>query len=157
MAAKDPRDKPSDENEAFLARWSRRKQEQAAEAREPAPVAKEAEKPLPPVESLTPDSDFSVFMRPKVKEELRRMALKKLFRDPHFNVADPFEPFSGDWTLGEPIPSEMLATLKQTRTLLLKPEERQALDDAEKAQKEMAQKESADKEAKGDEPGRQDT
>jgi hypothetical protein len=157
MGRGDPGDKPSDEKEAFLARWSRRKQAQAAQTREPAPAAKEPEKPLPPVESLTPDSDFSVFMGPKVKDELRRMALKKLFRDPHFSVADPFEPFSGDWTLAEPIPSEMLATLKQTRTLLLKPEERQALDDAEKAQKEMAQKELADKEAKGDEPGRQDT
>jgi hypothetical protein len=60
-------------------------------------LEKADEKPaatLPPPESLTPESDFSAFMGPKVKDELRRVALKKLFSDPHFNAADPFEPFT---------------------------------------------------------------
>jgi len=73
---------------------------------------------LPPVEKLTPESDFTGFMHPKVEDALRRAALKKLFSDPHFNVPDPYEPFSGDWTGGEPISEEMLATLNQARTLL---------------------------------------
>ncbi|MBW8904807.1 MAG: DUF3306 domain-containing protein [Betaproteobacteria bacterium] len=73
---------------------------------------------MPPVESLTPESDFALFMNPEVKDELRRLALKKLFNDPHFNVPDPFEPYSRDWTVGEPIPQEMLATLNQARRLL---------------------------------------
>ena len=147
----------ADEKEPFLARWSRRKQEQAAEPPKAVTRANEAEQPLPPVESLTRDSDFSVFMQPKVKEELRRLALKKMFRDPHFNVPDPFEPFSGDWTVGEAIPDELLAKLSQTRTLLLSPEERLALEEQEKAEKQSAEKETSDKEAKADEPGRQDT
>ena len=55
-------------------------------------------------------------MQPKVEDALRRVALKKLFGDPHFNTPDPFEPFSGDWTVAEPIPPEMLRTLNQART-----------------------------------------
>jgi hypothetical protein len=108
----------AEEKEKFLSRWSRLKSEskelpQRKEDKEetPAPV-------LPPVENLTPESDFTGFMHPKVEDALRRAALKKLFSDPHFNVPDPYEPFSGDWTGGEPISEEMLATLNQARTLL---------------------------------------
>ncbi len=75
---------------------------------------------LPPVDKLTPESDFTGFMHPKVEDALRRVALKKLFSDPHFNVPDPFEAYSGDWTVGEPIPDEMLATLNQARGLIFK-------------------------------------
>lgn len=111
------------EKEDFLRRWSRLKRE--------VPAEKPAETPkpdLPPVEKLTSDSDFSGFMHPKVEDALRRVALKKLFAgDPHFNVPDPFEPFSGDWTLAAPIPDEMMKTLNQARTLLLSDEEKQAL------------------------------
>ena len=140
----------AEEKEPFLARWSRLKREKPAEAAAssspPAPA-----NPVPPVESLTPQSDFSPFMQPKVKEELRRLALKKLFRDPHFNAPDLFEPFSGDWTVSEPIAPDLLARLNQTRTLLMTPEERKALEAQEQAQEPQI------KEAKDDEPGRQDT
>src|SRR6185295_2897481 len=69
------------EKEAFLARWSRLKQEKPPEqkAEKPAPV-------LPSVDKLTPESDFQDFMHPKVEDALRRLALKKLFSDPHFNI-----------------------------------------------------------------------
>ena len=111
------------EKEDFLRRWSRLKKE--------APAEKPAETPmpsLPALEKLTPESDFSGFMHPKVEDALRRVALKKLFAgDPHFNLPDPFEPFSGDWTAAATIPDEMLKTLNQARTLLLSDEEKQAL------------------------------
>ena len=84
-----------------------------------APKAEEKPVPsLPPVEKLTLESEFSGFMHPKVEDALRRVALKKLFKDPHFNTPDPFEPFSGDWTAGETISEEMLKTLNQARTHL---------------------------------------
>jgi hypothetical protein len=79
---------------------------------------------LPAVDTLTTESDFTGFMHSKVEDALRRVALKKLFSDPHFNVPDPFEPFSGDWTGGEPISEEVLATLNQARTLLFDKEEK---------------------------------
>jgi len=131
-------------DEKFLARWSRLKREEA----KPVPEKKEEEAPppaLPPVDQLTPESDFSGFMHPKVEDALRRVALKKLFSDPHFNIPDPYEAYSGDWTVGEPISEEMLATLNQARTLLF-PED-------EKKQPEPPQEEEQKPQ---DEPGRQD-
>jgi len=138
------------DKERFLSRWSRLKQERRAEPATPAVAKEESAKPVPPVESLTPQSDFSPFMRPKVGEELRRQALKKLFQDPHFNVPDPFEPYSRDWNIAEPIPPDMLARLNQARTVLLTPEERQALEDQERREQ-TAEKEAAEKETKADE------
>lgn len=112
----------AEDKEAFLQRWSRLKRERP----ESKPVAKaeEAAPALPPPETLTPESDFSGFMHPKVGDALRRAALKKLFSDPRFNVADPFEAYSGDWTGGEPIPEAMLQTLAQARSVLFREEEK---------------------------------
>jgi hypothetical protein len=140
----------SQDNEKFLSRWSRLKREDAnkppeGEQEAPAPV-------LPPVDKLTPESDFSGFMHPKVEDALRRAALKKLFSDPHFNTPDPFEAYSGDWTGGEPISEELLATLNQARTLLFDH------NDEKKEEQPAAAPENAEAEKpKPDEPGRQDT
>lgn len=156
------------DKETFLGRWSRLKREGEEKAPQPGEgaVAKAKEKgikeedappPLPPLEKLTPESDFSAFMHPKVQDSLRRVALKKLFADPHFNVMDLNEAYSGDWTGGEPISAEMLKQLNQARTLLFsdeekkKPEEPAAQEPAPEAETKEA------KEAKEpDEPGRKD-
>ena len=138
------------EKEKFLNRWSRLKQESRVPEKKdesqdesPAPV-------LPPVEKLTPESDFTGFMHPKVDAALRRVALKKLFSDPHFNVPDPFEAYSGDWTGGEPISEEMLATLNQARTLLFDNEKKK--EETPVAEAGTATKE----EPNDDEPARKD-
>ena len=135
--------------ETFLGRWSRRKLEHAAEENAPAPAAASATAvpapPLPPVEKLTPESDFSGFMHPKVEDSLRRVALKKLFTDPHFNTPDPFEPFSHDLTVAEPISEEMLASLEQVKQLLRKPPEATPPEEIKEAEP-----------RKPDEPGTQD-
>ena len=83
-----------DASAPFLSRWSRMK----AQAREEAPPAMAAVPPeptqqesapeLPPIDQLTIDSDFRDFFHPKVDEDVRRAALRKLFADPHFNVMD---------------------------------------------------------------------
>jgi len=146
----------AEEKEKFLSRWSRLKSESKELAQRkgdkeetPAPV-------LPPVENLTPESDFTGFMHPKVEDALRRAALKKLFSDPHFNVPDPYEPFSGDWTGGEPISEEMLATLNQARTLLFNKEEKK--DEQEtSANRDAAEPLPEQKtESKDDDDGRKD-
>jgi hypothetical protein len=116
----------SEEREPFLERWSRLKTKERAEAKEspepPAPAAAPAKSeeaaPLPQIDQLTPESDFRPFMSANVDPSTRRDALKKLFADPQFNVPDPFEAYSGDWTGGEPIPPEMLKTLNQAKKLL---------------------------------------
>ncbi len=119
----------SDEGkEAFLERWSRLKRQQPANAAQ-TPAVPEATNaappaPLPPVDQLKPDSDFAPFMAPKVEPALRRAALKKLFGDAHFNVPDAFEPYSADFTQGEPIPQKMLQAINEARDAALrKPDE----------------------------------
>lgn len=147
----------AEEKERFLTRWSRLKRD----AKEPQGGEKEkqSEAPaLPPVETLTPESDFSGFMHPKVEDALRRVALKKLFSDPHFNVPDPFEAYSGDWTGGEPIPDEMLATLNQARTLLFDNKEKKQSDAEEQPRVTSAGDVAGEEktETNPDEPGSKD-
>ena len=153
----------SSDKEPFLARWSRLKQERLTgeQSAEPASVPAEAGErsapvaPLPPLEELTPQSDFSAFMNPKVADALRRAALKKLFAHPELNVADQFEPFSGDWTIGEPIPEEMLTRLQEARAALL----RKAAEPPAREEQELQEKqEQQEQEARSEDvPGRQDT
>jgi len=140
--------------EDFLRRWARLKHERAAEPpKEPAqkqPVERVPEPAaLPPVEKLTLESDFTSFMQPKVEDAVRRVALKKLFSDPHFNTPDAFEPFSGDWNVAESIPPEMLATLNQAKVMLFDKKEEEPKVDEVKGEEKAEEK-------KTDEPGRQD-
>ncbi len=113
--------------ESFLKRWSRVKSE-SREAAEAPPVgtpsvaaklpAAESPMPeLPPIEKLTVDSDFSGFFHPKVDEDLRRKALRKLFSDPHFNVMDGLDVYIDDYSKMEPIPAAMLASLRQAQRI----------------------------------------
>ena len=113
----------------FLSRWSRRKHasrrgevdEAAMKAPQPAvappaPASVEPgkeEEPLPPVESLTPESDFTPFMRGDVDPVLRRQALRTLFRDPRFNVMDGLDVYIDDFSKPDPIPEEWLGKLQQ--------------------------------------------
>jgi hypothetical protein len=145
------------DKEPFISRWSRVKHERAAEkpAQESEPERSEAPA-LPPVAQLTPESDFSVFMHPKVQDALRRVALKKLFSDPHFNVADPFEAYSGDWTGGEAISEELLAKLNQARSVLFRDEPKQAEEQPQQIEAARAAGTEQDEGAKEDEPGRKD-
>jgi len=104
----------------FLARWSQRKQEARA-APAAVPPVDDAEKPvpvLPAIEELTPESDFSGFMHPKVDPALRRAALQKLFSDPHFNVMDGLDTYIDDYSQPNPLPPAMLAGLRQAQNIL---------------------------------------
>jgi len=97
------------DDEDFLTRWSRRKRE-AQQAQEPAESAGGAvskpEKPdtlptdadMPPLESLTEDSDYSGFLSPKVSEALRKQALRKLFHSAGINVRDGLDDYDEDFT-----------------------------------------------------------
>jgi hypothetical protein len=77
-----------------------------------------AETPLPPVESLTFDSDFAAFMQPKIDETTKRAALKKLFSDPSFNVMDGLDIYVGDYTQPDPMPAGMLEKLSAVYRML---------------------------------------
>ncbi len=128
-----------------LTRWSRRKLETTREQQAPsaaaqpatpadrgepkvpssvagaaaAPAAQPAPAELPPVDSLTPESDFTGFFQPqgKVEEALKRAALKQLLRDPRFNVMDGLDIYVGDYTKSDPIPDDVLKRLVQARAI----------------------------------------
>ena len=123
----------STDKEPFLSRWSRRKLDSVKEPAAPQPVAPAAPAPaaaqsttkteLPPVDTLKGlASEYQDFLRPAVDEKLRQSALKKLFHDPHFNVMDGLDTYIDDYSKPDPIPEEMLKSLKQANRLLF-PEE----------------------------------
>ena len=81
------------------------------QAQTPAPAVEVTPTPLPPVESLTFDSDFTAFMQGGVDADVKRAALRKLLRDPRFNVMDGLDVYIDDYSQPDPIPPEMLARL----------------------------------------------
>jgi hypothetical protein len=72
---------------------------------------------LPPLDELTLDSDYRGFFHPKVGEDVKRAALKKLFSDPHFNVMDGLDTYIDDYSISEPIPAEMLAQMRSAQKI----------------------------------------
>ena len=75
---------------------------------------------------LTPGSDFSAFVSRGVDKDVRRLALKKLFADPHFNVMDRLDMYMDDYNKPSPVSAAMLAGLEHARSALRRPEEVQA-------------------------------
>ena len=148
----------------FLSRWSRRKVEARETDAVPATVvpvppdradavadapatgdpacAAPAAEPLPSVDSLHGlEGEYSGFLKPEVDDVLRRSALKKLFSDPHFNVIDVNEAYSGDWATSTPIPAAALAMMEQVKHLLVDPDEPKR--EAKEAKEEHAEAPSA--------------
>lgn len=72
---------------------------------------------LPPVESLTPGSDFKPFMRQDIDPATRGAALKRLFSDPRYNEIDGLDVYIDDYSQAAPIPPAMLRMLDQARSL----------------------------------------
>jgi len=128
---------PAPPDRLSLSRWSRRKLEaaraQSAPAREvaPAPVAPgqqapqpsapEASAALPPIESLSIESEFAPFFKPGIPESTRRAALKQLFRDPRFNIMDGLDVYIDDYSKPDPIPPEMMKQLLHTKHIFNPP------------------------------------
>ena len=101
--------------EPFLSRWSRRKRQ--AEVAEPEPAADMIAAPppdpptdqavppsappdLPPIDSLTRESDYRPFLAANVPEALHRAALRALWRsDPLLANLDGLNDYDGDFTI----------------------------------------------------------
>lgn len=73
--------------------------------------------PLPSVEHLTGESDFSPFMKADVTPALRNQAMKKLFTDPHYNIMDGLDIYIDDYGKPDPIPPAMLRMMHQAKSL----------------------------------------
>jgi hypothetical protein len=82
--------------------------------------------PLPTLadaQALTPASDFGAFMRQGVPSEVRNLAVKKLFADPHFNVMDGLDIYIGDYNTPDPLPAGMLQKMASAQFMNLVPPE----------------------------------
>jgi hypothetical protein len=106
--------------EPFLSRWSRRKRAARQPTAEPKlPARPETTPPeLPPIDSLTPESDFSAFMHEQVDEKLRRAALRKLFSDPALNVVDGLDDYAEDFNQLETLAAGAAAGLEHAKRTL---------------------------------------
>jgi len=125
----------------FLARWSRLKREASVKSAAPSPAQPAtggAAPELPPIDQLTPQSEFKEFMHAKVSDGVRRAALKKLFADPRFNVIDLMDVYIDDYTNGETISAEMLAQLEHCKSTLNPPQ-----PEAEKKEEESVEQAAA--------------
>jgi len=103
-----------DDKQSFFSRWSQRK----AEHRETDPSTDEAvevadsviaevdeneeviltDEDMPDIESLDQDSDYGQFFSTGVSDELRDLALQKLFRLPEFNLRDGLNDYDDDFS-----------------------------------------------------------
>ena len=106
-------------DEPFLGRWSRLKRERRqaepepgeappVEDTEPAPAGTQpapgddetAALDLPDIETLDKDSDYSVFMKEGVPEQLKKLALRKLWlSDPDLAVLDGLNDYDEDFRI----------------------------------------------------------
>lgn len=127
-----------DETEDFISRWSQRKSEaREKQAEPPAKPADEvaAEEPvltdadMPPIESLDQDSDVSGFLSPGVSENLRRMALRKMFHGAKFNITDGMDDYAEDYSVWEPLGDIVTCDMKFAMERM-KEKLQTALDDA---------------------------
>lgn len=119
--SEDRRSETTTEDEPFLSRWSRRKQEASATTVEPEnPLSAETEEvappltdaDMPPLESLDENSDYGGFLSPEVSDALRQAALQKLFRCASFNVCDGLDDYAEDFTKFEKLGDVMTAELR---------------------------------------------
>ena len=137
---------------SFLTRWSRLKHKAVEEKKtEPAKAPDQQPAELPPVDSLTFESDFAAFLKANVEESVKRAALKKLLHDPRFNVMDGLDTYIDDYTKNEGISEEMLKTLEHARSTLFPPNPEEPAPAAPADQQAKPESES-----ESDGPSRQD-
>jgi hypothetical protein len=148
------------QDEPFLRRWSRLKKEsrevppeeaarspeepagqppageaESAPSAAPAPGEPPAAEPLelPPLDTLNEESDFGAFMRAGVDPDLRRLALRKMFRNPKYGVVDELDPFRADFAAFTPLGDIVTADMKFHAERLLRKEMEKAAEAAEDA------------------------
>ncbi len=142
------------DQEAFLSRWSRLKSEHAEQAIENE-LAKTGEtkgqpdaesdgesdeeeriltdEDMPPIESLDENSDYSLFMSKGVSENLRRMALRKLFSQGVFNIRDGLDDYDDDFTTFESLGDLVTSDMKHREEMKEKTRQRELDEEQQEA------------------------
>lgn len=91
------------------------------------PVLTDAD--MPPIDTLTEESDFSGFMSGGVSDKLRNLALRKLFSAPSFNIRDGLDEYDEDYTYFEKLGDIVTSDMKH----------QMELEEAEKREQQMEQ------------------
>lgn len=135
--------------EGFLRRWSRLKSTGGEATPAPMPAPMPASPPPPAVQepaaaqagtarplptlddvaTLSFESDYSGFVAQGVDKAVRRLALKKLFSDPHFKAMDGLDIYIDDYNIVSPVAADMLAELRHADSALAR-----VLDDGEQGE-----------------------
>lgn len=138
----------------FLRRWSERKAHARTAAKPSAssdaptselPAATRVDDAAPPltdadmpsIDTLDENSDYKGFLSPKVSEELRRLALRKLFHLPKFNIRDGLDDYDEDFRTFEALGK--IVTAHERHQMELRRQEEEERLAREKATDEPAQ------------------
>ncbi|MFK7860123.1 MAG: DUF3306 domain-containing protein [Granulosicoccus sp.] len=109
---------------------------------------------MPPIASLSSDSDLSGFFNKGVSAALRKAALRHVFQQPKYNLRDGLNDYDGDYTVFEPLGDTVTSDMKwhiarkereRLEALELEEQERKALED-----KQIEDKQIEDDEAEVD-------
>lgn len=158
----------AEDDAPFLSRWARRKQavreedrpdeqthrlQEAPEAAEPVesdrPLTPEEVEELPDPDTLGPGSDFKAFLREGVPEELKRRALRRLWRsNPVFGILDGLNDYDLDYTDAATVVANLQTVFKVGKGVVL-PEEESKEEEVATSDTEAAPR-SADLESAGD-------
>lgn len=74
------------------------------------PVLTDAD--MPPIESLSSDSDLSMFFSEGVSAAVKKAALRHVFMQPGYNVRDGLNDYDGDYTSFEPLGDTITSDMK---------------------------------------------
>lgn len=103
----------------FFSRWARKTEPANLEVTQgnlsPEPL------PLPTsddVASLSVSSDFTPFFAQGVDDVVKRLALKKLFSDPRFNIMDGLDTYIEDYNTFVPMTAGMVSELNHAKLLM---------------------------------------
>jgi len=126
---------------------------QASVAEQDAPLLTDDD--MPPINSLSSDSDLSDFFNKGVSAALRKAALRHVFQQPVFNVRDGLNDYDGDYTVFEPLGDTVTSDMKwhiarkereRLEALELEEQERLALEEQSEQQTTSDSKTSEDEE-----------
>lgn len=86
---------------------------------------------MPDLANMTPDSDYTDFLSPGVSEELRKLALRKLFHSEVFNIRDGLDEYDGDYTQFEKLGSLVTSDMRHQIELEAQRKAQQMLENKE--------------------------
>ncbi|WP_432471033.1 DUF3306 domain-containing protein [Amphritea sp. HPY] len=96
---------------------------------------------MPAIESLSEESDYSQFLSSGVSDELRNLALRKLFNLPQFNIVDGLNDYDEDFSKMPALSQEVVARMRSW----LQDKQEQVVNEMTGANSEESAKESSEK------------